>query len=341
MAWSAHEKKRLAWLLWSVPLLSLVCAAPLLPRVLATHLLLTATAIPTPFEALPTIPTATGTPAPCFLALLFKIPTPTATPSPTASATPTPTWTPTPTATPVCRPIPDVTYDTLSVNGPPTDRPAEEHADLNLALRGYVPIEAPLGLIDYSGGGDGNAPQLVGLTADWRYPVIAHVYRVYDWDWARNARGAPLATWEVTLIGLEMQLGETIHVPDSGYSIGSGYEVLVLYAHPERITLKYTREDNVVRGYTLHLEGVCVEPDLLTLYQAANAAGRGRLPALRAGQALGRAWSNELGVAIRDNGNFMDPRSRKDWWRGLGMASTDPISLRRYAWHPKNDRTSY
>ena len=110
--------------------------------------------------------------------------------------------------------------------------------------------------------------------------------------------------------------GEALRVPDSGRSIGSGYEVLVLYASPDRITLKYTPEDNVVRGYTLHVENVCVEPNLLGLYQTLNGAGRSQLPALRAGQAFGRAKGGEILVAIRDGGAFFDPRSRQDWWRG-------------------------
>ena len=36
-----------------------------------------------------------------------------------------------------CQPVPGAAYGTLSVNGPPTDRPAEQHADLNLSMRGY------------------------------------------------------------------------------------------------------------------------------------------------------------------------------------------------------------
>jgi hypothetical protein len=35
-----------------------------------------------------------------------------------------------------CGSIPGETYATLAPNPPPTDRPAEQHADLNLALRG-------------------------------------------------------------------------------------------------------------------------------------------------------------------------------------------------------------
>jgi hypothetical protein len=120
----------------------------------------------------------------------------------------------------------------------------------------------------------------------------------------------------VTLAGLRASRGETIHVPGAGYDIGQGNQVLVLYADRERITLKYTGEDTAATGYTIHVEGVCTEPNLLNLYNQMTAAGRGHLPALRAGQAFGRAINTEIQVAIRDTGRFMDPRSRKDWWRG-------------------------
>jgi hypothetical protein len=214
-----------------------------------------------------------------------------------------------------CAPIPGVQYGTLDVNGPPTDRPAEQHADLNLALRGYEATGAYLGLVDYGGNGDGNAPQLYTLFADQRVPALTNVYQVYDWDWGCNCRGDLLTQYDVTLAGMEVAPGEVLHLPDSGYAIGNGYEALVLYAAEDRITLKYTREDNVVRGYTVHVENVCVEPSLLALYQAWDDAGRGELPALRGGQPFGRARGGEIGVAIRDAGTFMDPRSRKDWWQ--------------------------
>jgi hypothetical protein len=214
-----------------------------------------------------------------------------------------------------CEPIPGVEYATLSVDGLPADRPAEQHADLNLALRGYEVTAAYLGLVEYGGSPDPAAPQLCTLFGDRRLPAFATAYRVYNWDWDCNCRGDLVTDYPVTLIGMGVTPGEVLRLPDSGYDIGSGYEALVLYATEERITLKYTREDNVVSGYTLHVENVCVEPSLLALYQAWNDAGRGRLPALRGGQPLGRAQGVEIGVAIRDNGAFMDPRSRWDWWR--------------------------
>jgi hypothetical protein len=214
-----------------------------------------------------------------------------------------------------CAPIPGVEYGTLDVDGPPTDRPAEEHADLNLALRGYEITGAYPGLVDYGGSGDPRAPQLDTLFADRRLPAFPAVYQVYDWNWGCNCRGDLLTEYDVTVAGMGLTPGEVLHLPDSGYNLGDGYEALVLYASEERITLKYTREDNVVHGYTLHVENVCVEPSLLALYRAWNQNGRGKLPALRGGQPFGRARGGEIGVAIRDAGTFMDPRSRRDWWQ--------------------------
>ena len=216
-----------------------------------------------------------------------------------------------------CAPISGQTYDVLSVLPPPTDRPAEVHADLNLALRGYALTDAYRGLLNCEAPvDDPSAPQLPGLFADDRIPTFSSVYQVHQWNWGSNSRGSLITDPEVTLAGMAVTPGEAMHVPNSGYDIGAGYQVLVLYASIERITLKYTREDNVVYGYTLHVENVCVEPTLLALYQSWNDAGRGHLPALRAGQAFGRARGDEIQVAIRDTGAFMDPRSCKDWWQG-------------------------
>ncbi len=102
------------------------------------------------------------------------------------------------------------------------------------------------------------------------------------------------------MAGLAVAPGEIIRVPKAGYEIGQGHAVIVLYASRERITLKYTGEDSVVSGYAIHIDGVCVEPTLLALYEKMNAAGRSHLPALRAEQPFGRARGGEIQVAIRD-----------------------------------------
>jgi hypothetical protein len=206
-------------------------------------------------------------------------------------------------------------YDTLAPINPATGD-VSQHPDINLAVRGYIRATAPLELTDYDGNVDPAAPQLSALFGNQRTPLFNAAYRVYQWDWNCNCRGGPITKWDVTLLGMRTTPGEIIHLPVAGYDVGGGYGALVLYAEPTRLTLKYTREDDVVAGYTLHLENLCVDANLLALYRRLNAAGRSELPALWPGQPLGRAAGAEIDVAIRDMGSFLDPRSRKDWWQG-------------------------
>lgn len=216
-------------------------------------------------------------------------------------------------------PIDEEEYGTLPIIGVPTDRPADQHGDINLALRGYAVSSASHNFIDLSGATDHRAPQLTGLFADNRLPTITATYRVHHWQWANppnpGTRGPEITEWEATAVGLAVTPSEPIHVPTAGYDIGRGYQVMILYAATNQLTLVYTGEDTVAHGYVIHLVDVHPEPRLLDLYHTMNAQGRRELPALRAGQALGRAHHSEIKIAIRDTGRFMDPRSRKDWWR--------------------------
>ncbi len=220
-----------------------------------------------------------------------------------------------------CQAIPGVNYKTITIDGRKTDRPANIHGDINLGLRGYGPTTAFAGLINMNGDTDPRAPQLYGLFADQRTPTFGQCYRVNEWNFGNppldaGTRGVPITFYDVTLIEMQTMSGETLHVPGANYTIGDGYQVLVLYAEENRITLKYTREDTVVGGYTLHMEDICVEPSLLTLYNQQGNFNRTHLPALKAGEAFGRAKDNTIKVALRDNGTIMDPRVRKDWWAG-------------------------
>jgi hypothetical protein len=235
---------------------------------------------------------------------------------PGAEVLPTLAATSTPQTVDACAPIPGQAYGWLPITSAPTDRPADVHGDLNLSLRGYAPINVPRALIDLSGSTDPGAPQLRGLFGDRREPAITAAYQVYGWDWGANARAGLVGDPPVTLLGVATMPGEIIGTPNTGRDLGEGYVALVLYASAERITLKYTRDDNVVDGYTLHLERVCVEPALLALYKKLTDDGRIALPALRPGQPLGRAAGAEIDVAVRDKGTFMETRSRKDWWGG-------------------------
>jgi hypothetical protein len=125
----------------------------------------------------------------------------------------------------------------------------------------------------------------------------------------------PVVVPVVSMLGITTAPGETLYLPASGYDIGEGQNALVLYAAPSRITLKYTREDNVANGYTIHVENVCVDPQLLALYKSLDAAGRRRLPGIHNGQSFGSAAGGQILVGIQDSGAWMDPRARKDWWQ--------------------------
>lgn len=216
-------------------------------------------------------------------------------------------------------------------------RPATDHADKNLALRGYV-VNADPGLkrelVDYGSDDPTQPPQLATLFDPYRVPALSNFYRVHDWYWASSpepgTRADPITTWPVTALGMETTPGETLHVPDSGYDIGGGVEVIVLFADEDTVALRYTREDSSApSGYTVHVDNICTDPNLLTLYNSLDDPGGARytyvppggrpygydLPALAAGHPLGTARDRETVVAIVDTGAFMDTRSCNEWWQ--------------------------
>lgn len=220
----------------------------------------------------------------------------------------------------------------VELDDPP--RPADLHADKNPALRGHEPHGDPgvyAGPMDYGQDDPTGPPQLAGLFAPARSPFpFPELMTGHHWQWAPSpdpgSRAGPIGDWGgVTLAGVPATPGERVRVPDSGYTIGGGYEVLVLYAAPGAITLSYTRDDSVAGGYALHIEGICVDPALLALYEALDGGARYAacggngcasydLPALAAGQPVGRATGDAVIVAVRDRGAFMDPRSC-EWWQ--------------------------
>jgi len=175
-------------------------------------------------------------------------------------------------------------------------------------------------LIDVGGPTDSDAPQAPGLFADRRLPAFTAAYQVYGWDWScgpDGCRGELLTTWPVTLLEMAATPGEAISIPSRNAEVyGGGYKALVLYATRDQLTLAYTRHDTAACGYLVHLEDIAVESSLVTLYNELNAAGRTRLPALRNDEPVG--WVNGVSfkLAVRDTGQFMDPRARKDWWQG-------------------------
>ena len=209
-------------------------------------------------------------------------------------------------------------YTAINMAGADTSHADYAHGDFNLALRGSAPVNVALNLIDLVGDTDPNTPKLQGLFADGRVPAFTSARQIYSWDWGCSAdgcRGPLLGRFESTLIGMATTPGEEIRVPTGHQEIfGGGYVASVLYAEPTRVTLNYTRDGTAAAGYTVHVENLCVDPNLVALYLHSNRGGRVQLPALRNHDVLGTAAAGEIQVSIRDKGRYMDPRSRKDWW---------------------------
>lgn len=264
-----------------------------------------------------------------------------------AQSSPTPTITPTPTVTPTAThtvtPSPTWECPSWSVNsygsGPATQydrddpvRPADQHADKNLALRGYVSNDDPLlqrSLVSYGSTASPRPPQLATLFYPARVPDLASFHRVHHWNWASSpspgTRGDPITQYDVTALGLATTRGEGIYCPLSDFDLGQGVAAIVIHADEDSLALRYTREDSSAPpGYTLHIDGLCTDPNLLTLYRQTDDPNGPRyeypngsydLPTLYTGQMMGVARGDQIVVALTDTGSFMDPRSCHEWWQ--------------------------
>lgn len=246
-------------------------------------------------------------------------------------ASPTPV--PTPTA-------PSHSFGSVPVGGGSLGWPAHASPDVNLAWRSYAPTTAYLGLVNYNGDTDEQAPQMATVFAPSRLPAFLSTHQIYDWDWNCNppqgCRGQLLTDpYAVTLLELATVAGEPLAIAGRGPSIHGDYKAMVLYAEESRLTVTYTHDDSPANGYMLHFEDVAVDAGLLALYRQLDAAGRKTLPALHNGEVWGVAAGPSIKVAIRDRGSFMDPRACKDWW--VAYRSQCVVQLLRPAgWQPQN-----
>jgi len=199
-------------------------------------------------------------------------------------------------------------YDLIPLEGQRENRPVAEHGDLNLKLRGLQPIEADLTLVDIPGSGlDPDAPNL----SDIFKPDFVRAYTVYDWDWSCNCQGKLLQEDHLVLLGIRTTPGEPIFIPPRKQNVYVGkYYATVLYASEDSLTFVYTRAGSVAIGYTVHYLGLHTDPNLVALFRQSKG---NELPGLTLDTPVGVATA-ELIVAIRDNGTFLDARSRRDWW---------------------------
>lgn len=212
-------------------------------------------------------------------------------------------------------------------------RPTHNHPDKNLAMRSYsnAPGGGLLNFVNYGSDDPNQPPQFATLFSPNRVPSFTAAYRVNNWNYAPSpdpgTPGGPITAYPVTALGLQTTPCENIHVPTSAYEIGGGMEVLVLFADSNSVTLKYTREDSVARsGYTVHIDGLVTDPNLLALYNSHDTGSRyvpcgGNLCSsynlvnMPAGHPLGKAASTQIVIAIADTGSFQDPRSCNEWWQ--------------------------
>lgn len=244
-------------------------------------------------------------------------------------------------------------------------RRAHLHADKNIGLRGYVDVTGQTGYskeyLNY-GTDDSKGPQLPYLFTTPRIPAANTLkyYKVRGWDWqppnvGPGTPGPTLDTcppnsqpycvnWPITGLGIPTtSVGEIIRLPQTGVSnpIAPGYTAIVIFADSDGLAVKYTNADSVnPNGYALHIRGIVVDPNLLNLYNQANAdpgpryvpcGGNGNctypLPYLAPNQPIGRAKGSYIFVAITDTGTFMDPRSCEEWWIGFTGGGGEPSCL--------------
>lgn len=200
------------------------------------------------------------------------------------------------------------TYELIPLEGQRESRPAEEHGDLNLKLRDPQPIDVDLSLQDLPGSGvDPNAPNFSKVFK----PEFTRAYTVHDWDWGCNCKGKLLKEDGLVLLGLKTTAGQPVFIPPKDGDIyGGNYYATVLYASEDSLTFLYARAGSVVKGYTVHYVGLHTDPNLVAKFRESKG---NELPGLTLDTPVGVA-GDELIVAIRDNGKFLDMRSKRDWW---------------------------
>jgi hypothetical protein len=192
----------------------------------------------------------------------------------------------------------------ILVQGDKFDEPTHDYSD-------YRPV--PIGkAIDFK------APNFTTLIDGDKNPRITNLYSIcQESDNGCKALRAPTSPKNIAMIGLSVPSDKIVRLPAAGRNIDPNNNAMVLYVCPggDCVVLKYTPSDDIYGGYTLTLrDGIKVDPNLFRAYQQADKAGRNQLPGVKNLQALGITNGRELKVTIRDQSEWMDPRSENDWW---------------------------
>ncbi len=204
---------------------------------------------------------------------------------------------------------------------------AAQSPDLTRQVRGWYPVDERLAFVRYGypigEPPDTQHPLHLSAVAGAGEPAFIETYQVNDWDWL-TMRPVPRnpTPYPVTMLGLRTTPGQPLHAAyrDVPVDREQGFIALVLYADAWQLTLKYTWQDCLDDGgYMVHLENLCVDPNLVALYEQLNASGRNALPGVRADSVVGTAAGTEVDVVVRDAGSFLDPRSWQDWWQDQPM----------------------
>ncbi len=230
-------------------------------------------------------------------------------------------------------------------------RPAYNHADKNFSLRGYIPnlIDAESLQSGQSDPLEPNRPPQLGTIFNPDRTTsatagIVNVYRAYLWNWgtspAPGTRGGEDSNPTVGVLGLSATPGEILQTPTSFYQIVNGqYQAFVMYADADTIAIHYSAEDTASLGYTVHVDNICTDPNLLALYnQLDNPSGARythqpysgwhgysyNMPYLALGQTFGTARYNEILVKVVDSGGTVEPRSCWNFWHWTVPGANGP-----------------
>ena len=78
---------------------------------------------------------------------------------------------------------------------------------------------------------------------------------------------------------------------------------MVLYADGRQLAFTYQQDDEY-EGYLVHLENLCVDPNLVALYRQLDAGGRALLPGVQNGSAVGHRIRPRGRRGRADSGSF-------------------------------------